>query len=343
MASSPNRLVATLVANPDRGPRRGRMVVAAALLGQETERSVLASGIAADLIFPDPGRSRRVEPTCERALGDQPVDIVVQPLATRRKRLFLADMDSTMIGQECIDELADYVGLKAEVSEITERAMRGEIAFEPALRERVALLKNLPVDVVDEIIAKRITLTPGGRELVRTMRANGAYACLVSGGFTLFTGPIGAMIGFNEHRANRLLIEGEKLSGLVEEPILGREAKLATLIELREKLGLAAHETMAVGDGANDLAMLGEAGLGVAFRAKPAVAAAAHARIEHADLSRCSTRRGIGTTRSSGPSFGLNAPDDLRHHRRVGDGGCVAVVLEVAGGDAGEDAAQDFS
>jgi phosphoserine phosphatase len=194
-------------------------------------------------------------------------------------------MDSTMIGQECIDELADYVGLKAEVSEITERAMRGEIAFEPALRERVALLKNLPVSVVSEIIEKRITLTPGGTALVRTMRANGAYTCLVSGGFTLFTGPIGTKIGFHEDRSNRLILNGEKLAGLVEEPILGREAKLATLIELRTRFGLAPHETMAVGDGANDLAMLGEAGLGIAFRAKPAVAAAAHARLDHADLS----------------------------------------------------------
>ena len=142
-----------------------------------------------------------------------------------------------MIGQECIDELADYVGLKKEVSEITERAMRGEIAFEPALRERVALLKNLPVNVVDEIVETRITLTPGGRALVQTMRANGAYACLVSGGFTLFTGPIGAKIGFDEHRSNRLILDGEKLAGIVEEPILGREAKLATLIELRERFG----------------------------------------------------------------------------------------------------------
>jgi phosphoserine phosphatase len=146
-------------------------------------------------------------------------------------------------------------------------------------------LKNLPVSVVDEIIEKRITLTPGGAALVRTMRANGAYTCLVSGGFTLFTGPIGATIGFHEDRSNRLILDGEKLAGLVEEPILGREAKLATLIELRTRFGLAPHETMAVGDGANDLAMLGEAGLGVAFRAKPAVAAAAHARLDYADLS----------------------------------------------------------
>jgi phosphoserine phosphatase len=261
------------------------VALAATSLGHETERSVLARGIAADLIVPAPPNATAIENTLRQALDGQPIDIVVQPLATRRKRLFLADMDSTMIGQECIDELADYVGLKAEVSEITERAMRGEIAFEPALRERVALLKNLPVNVVDEIIEKRITLTPGGTAVVRTMRANGAYACLVSGGFTLFTGPIGTKIGFNEHRSNRLIVEGEKLTGAVEEPILGREAKLATLIELRERLSLAHHETMAVGDGANDLAMLGDAGLGVAFHAKPAVAAAAHARIDHADLS----------------------------------------------------------
>jgi phosphoserine phosphatase len=286
MASSSNSLVATLIANPSRPVLTDEVLaLAAASLGQETERSVLARGIAADLIMPAPADAKAVEDTLRQALGGQPVDVVVQPLETRRKRLFLADMVSTMIGQECIDELADYVGLKAEVSEITERAMRGEIAFEPALRERVALLKNLPVNVVDEIIEKRITLTPGGPALVRTMRANGAYTCLVSGGFTLFTGPIGAKIGFHEHRSNRLIVEDETLAGTVEEPILGREAKLATLIELRTRFDLAPHETMAVGDGANDLAMLGEAGLGVAFRAKPAVAAAAHARIDHADLS----------------------------------------------------------
>jgi phosphoserine phosphatase len=286
MASPSNSLVATLIANPS-GPAVTDEIVALAAraLGQETEQTILARGIAADLVISGSQDIKAVEATLRSALDGQPIDIVVQPSAHRRKRLFLADMDSTMIGQECIDELADYVGLKGEVSEITERAMRGEIAFEPALRERVALLKNLPVNVVDEIIAKRITLTPGGTALVRTMRANGAYTCLVSGGFTLFTGPIGAKIGFHEDRSNRLILNGEKLAGLVEEPILGREAKLATLIELRTRFALAPHETMAVGDGANDLAMLEEAGLGVAFRAKPAVAAAAHARIDHADLS----------------------------------------------------------
>ena len=211
--------------------------------------------------------------------------MVVQPLAARRKRLFVADMDSTMIGQECIDELADYAGLKAHVAAITERAMRGEIAFEPALRERVALLKGLPVAVVDEVIEKRITLTPGGRTLVATMRRDGGIRCLVSGGFTLFTGRIAAMIGFDEHRGNTLIVEDGKLAGRVDEPILGREAKLATLVELRERLKLAPAETLAAGDGANDLAMIEAAGLGVAYHAKPTVADAAHARIDHGDLT----------------------------------------------------------
>jgi phosphoserine phosphatase len=194
-------------------------------------------------------------------------------------------MDSTMIGQECIDELADFVGLKQKVSGITERAMRGEIAFEPALRERVALLKGLPAGIVDKIIAERITLTLGGRELVRTMRANGGEAWLVSGGFTLFTGKIGATIGFNENRANILEVANGELTGMVREPILGKQAKLDTLIEVRNRMGIAPQETLAVGDGANDLAMLGEAGLGVAFHAKPQVAAEAHACIDHGDLT----------------------------------------------------------
>ncbi|MGB9367083.1 MAG: phosphoserine phosphatase SerB, partial [Xanthobacteraceae bacterium] len=219
------------------------------------------------------------------ALKDHPIDVVVQPLGSRRKRLFVADMDSTMIEQECIDELADYVGLKAHVAAITERAMRGEIAFEPALRERVALLKGLPVAVVDEVIEKRITLTPGGRTLVATMRANGAYACLVSGGFTLFTGRIAAMTGFDEHRGNTLMVKDGKLSGRVQEPVLGRDAKRATLIELRERLGLSPQDTLAAGDGANDIPMIEAAGLGVAYHAKPKVAEAAHARIDHGDLT----------------------------------------------------------
>ena len=217
-----------------------------------------------------------------------------------------------MIGQECIDELADYVGLKKEVSEITERAMRGELAFEPALRERVALLKNLPVNVVDEIVETRLTLTPGGRLSSRPC-APTAPMPASSWAATLFTGPIGAKIGFDEHRSNRLILDGETLAGIVEEPILGREAKLATLIELRERFNLAHHETMAVGDGANDLAMLGEAGLGVAFRAKPAVAAAAHARIDHADLSALLYAQGYGAEEILAPR--PNGCLSISHHR----------------------------
>jgi phosphoserine phosphatase len=190
-----------------------------------------------------------------------------------------------MIGQECIDELAGHVGMKAHVAAITERAMRGELQFEPALRERVALLKGLPEAVVDEVIADRITLTPGGRTLVATMRANGAYSCLVSGGFTLFTDRIAAMIGFDENRANRLLVEGGKLAGAVAEPILGSTAKLATLQELRARFALQDDSTLAVGDGANDLPMIEAAGLGVAYHGKPVVQQAARARIDHGDLT----------------------------------------------------------
>ncbi|TAJ30427.1 phosphoserine phosphatase SerB [Bosea sp. (in: a-proteobacteria)] len=278
-------LVATLVS------AHGQALLGAAALDRlcravpgVTGSAVLDGEIAADL-FAEAGEPRKLEADIRAALGDPAIDIIVQPLAERRKALFLADMDSTMIGQECIDELAAYVGLKDLVSAITERAMRGEIAFEPALRERVALLKGVPLSVVDEIIRDRITLTPGGSELVRTMRANGAYTALVSGGFTVFTGPISATIGFDEHRSNVLIAQDGILIGEVADPILGKQAKLDSLVELRARFGLAPSQTLAIGDGANDLAMLGEAGLGVAFRAKPAVAAAAHARLEHADLT----------------------------------------------------------
>jgi phosphoserine phosphatase len=214
------------------------------------------------------------------------VDVVVQPAAHRRKKLFLADMDSTMIQQECIDELADYVGLKAHVAAITERAMRGDIAFEPALRERVALLEGLSVSVIEEVLRDRIKLTPGARTLIATMRANGARTCMVSGGFTHFTGRIAAMIGFDDNRANSLtVVDGRKLAGTVAEPIFGRDGKRAALIELRTELGLAKADTMAIGDGANDLDMILEAGLGVAYHAKPKVAAEAPARIDHGDLT----------------------------------------------------------
>jgi len=214
------------------------------------------------------------------------IDVVVQPLSGRRKKLLLADMDSTMIGQECIDELAEFVGQKAHVAAITERAMRGDIAFEPALRERVALLKGVPISVIEDLLRDRISLTPGARTLVATMRANGAYTCMVSGGFTLFTDRISATIGFDSCRANILVIADEnKLAGEVVNPIFGRDAKRDALLELRKKFELTKLETMAIGDGANDLDMLLEAGLGVAYHGKPKVAAVAPARIDHCDLT----------------------------------------------------------
>ncbi|MBR1222253.1 phosphoserine phosphatase SerB [Bradyrhizobium sp. U87765 SZCCT0131] len=279
-------LVATLISNPNDPALDSTAIDAAcAILPADARPSWLHDEVAADITFSSDEDPRAIAERLRAARGDLPIDIVVQPVATRRKKLFLADMDSTMIGQECIDELADFAGLKAHVAAITERAMRGEIAFEPALRERVALLKGLPTSVVDEVLARHITLTPGGIELVRTMRAHGAYTCLVSGGFTVFTTRVAAMIGFQENRANTLETDGDRFAGTVSEPILGREAKLATLLELRESFDLDAIDTLAVGDGANDLAMIEAAGLGVAYHAKPKVAAAAGARIDHGDLS----------------------------------------------------------
>lgn len=283
-------LVATLICNPA-NPALDSTIVdgARAVLPQATPAHWLFDGVAVDIPFGADsnlaGDRHAIEERLREIRGDLPIDIVVQPVGFRRKKLFLADMDSTMIGQECIDELADLVGMKAHVATITERAMRGEIEFEPALRERVALLKDLPASVVDEVLAKRITLTPGGRELVATMRAHGAYTCLVSGGFTLFTRAVGAKLGFQENRANELVVRDGKFTGEVREPILGRAAKLATLVDLMESFDLDDVDSVVVGDGANDLAMIQAAGLGVAYHAKPAVAAAAAARIDHGDLT----------------------------------------------------------
>jgi phosphoserine phosphatase len=251
---------------------------------------VLSSGVAIEIPFrARAGFTREdrksIANDLRAELEGRPVDLAVVDARARRKRLFLADMDSTMIAQECIDELAAELGLKDRIAAITARAMRGEIAFEPALRERVGLLKGLPVAIVDKVIAERITLVPGGKALLATMKANGAYTALVSGGFTVFTGPISATLGFHEHRSNRLGVVDGLLDGTVAEPILGQEAKKASLIELRACFGLGDDDTLAVGDGANDLAMLAEAGIGVAAHAKPAVAAAADVRIDHADLS----------------------------------------------------------
>jgi phosphoserine phosphatase len=279
-------LVATLICNPA-NPALDSTVVdgARAILPAAGSAQWLFDEVAVDIPFAGSEDIGAIAARLRQAKGDLPIDVVVQSQIDRRKRLFLADMDSTMIGQECIDELADFAGLKAHVAGITERAMRGEIDFEPALRERVALLRGLPVGVVDEVLKQRITLTPGGRELVATMRAHGAYTCLISGGFTLFTNAVAALIGFQENRGNELKVADGKLTGEVTEPILGRAAKLATLVELREAFDLDNLDTIVVGDGANDLGMIEAAGLGVAYHAKPAVAAAAAARIDHGDLT----------------------------------------------------------
>lgn len=218
-------------------------------------------------------------------LQAQGVDLVIQPAENRKKKMLLADMDSTMIRQECIDELAEEAGVGAHVKEITARAMNGELDFEGALIERVGLLKGLPVDVINRVLETRITLMPGGRELVATMKASGGYAALVSGGFTAFTARVAALIGFDENRANTLLTDGETLSGDVGRPILGREAKIEALEQISVRLGIAESDVIAVGDGANDLGMLGRAGTGVALHAKPSVAAQCDVRINHGDLT----------------------------------------------------------
>ena len=222
------------------------------------------------------------------------IDLVVQPADGRRKRMLLADMDSTMIQQECIDELAAEAGIGARVAEITARAMNGELDFEAALKERVGLLVGLDSGVIETVLAERITYMPGGKVLLATMKANGAYAALVSGGFTAFTAMVADALGFDENRANTLLIENGKLTGDVGMPILGRDAKVAALHEITARLGLDAGQVMAVGDGANDLGMLELAGSGVALHAKPSVAAECDIRINHGDLTALLYLQGYG-------------------------------------------------
>jgi phosphoserine phosphatase len=278
-------LVATLVSHPAQRlltPSLANMAFEA--VGASALRW-LSQDVACDLSLPEGLGKPEAEQLLRNALGSEPVDIVVQQEAGRRKAILIADMDSTMIDQECIDELADEVGLKAHVAAITARAMRGEIAFEPALRERVALLKDLDLTVIDRIVANRITLASGARALVQTMRAHGAYTALVSGGFDVFTSRIAEKLGFHENRANRLIDADGRLAGEVAEPILGRVAKADALTEISARLGLTPADAIAVGDGANDLDMIRLAGTGVALHAKPAVAAEAKARIDHADLT----------------------------------------------------------
>ncbi len=218
-------------------------------------------------------------------LQTQGFDLVIQPTLGRRKAVLLADMDSTMIQQECIDELADVAGVGERVAAITARAMNGELDFHEALLARVALLAGLPETAIDEVLDSRITLMPGGRQLVATMHAQGAYAALVSGGFTAFTDPVATALGFDEHRANTLLAEDGELTGHVTLPVLGREAKIEALQEITAARGLTPADVIAVGDGANDLGMLQLAGTGVAAHAKPSVAAQVNIRVNHGDLT----------------------------------------------------------
>ncbi|MDM9629635.1 phosphoserine phosphatase SerB [Rhizobium sp. S152] len=278
-------LVATLVANPSNPVLTPEIAEQAAKAVNASGLYWLADGVACDIALRDGTAADEAEAAILDVIGTAAIDLVVQEAETRRKKILIADMDSTMIGQECIDELAAEVGLKDLVAAITARAMNGEIAFEPALRERVALLKGLPISVVDEVIAKRITLTSGGPELIATMKAKGHYTALVSGGFTVFTSRIAATLGFDENRANILIEEDGVLSGFVAEPILGKQAKVDALNDIAAKLGISPDDAIAVGDGANDLGMLHLAGSGVALHAKPAVAAEARMRIDHGDLT----------------------------------------------------------
>jgi phosphoserine phosphatase len=277
--------VLTLIAPPGRLPpgilARAREALSA--LGADPGKpDWLAEAEAVDLPFVGLNPEQAVA-ALHAALPAEPVDAIAQPAEGRRKSLLIADMDSTIVTSETLDELAAYAGLKEQVAEITRRSMNGELDFSAALRERVAMLKGLSLDAL-EATWKQTELMPGARALVRTMSANGAHCALASGGFTFFTGRVAELCGFQSHHSNTLLDDGKVLAGTVAEPIFDRAAKLATLTRLAAERGLPLSATMAVGDGANDLAMIGAAGLGIAYRAKPIVAGAARARVDHADL-----------------------------------------------------------
>ncbi|WP_420559240.1 phosphoserine phosphatase SerB [Tepidicaulis sp.] len=278
------RNVLTLIGSPRQALTQDHSKAVAAALNLGAEPAWLKEGYACDFTL-EGMEAESSEEKARQALAGEAIDVVAQPLAHRRKKLLVADMDSTIIEQECIDELADALGIKAQIAEITERAMRGELEFEPALRERVGLLKGLGISELERVLENQITEMPGGRALCATMRAHGATCALVSGGFTFFTSRIAEKVGFQHNQANVLLMEDGKLTGKVQEPILGRQAKLDALLSFSAELGLKPEETLAVGDGANDLAMIEKAGIGVAYHAKPVVAAAAPARIDHGDLT----------------------------------------------------------
>lgn len=279
-------IVLTLVVNPGQGARLDAAVDAAAAQAAATDVEPLAPTRAVDIRWQD-ASLEDARQRLDNIVGcAADIDWCLQQESdTRRKSMIIADMDSTMITVECIDELADFVGKKAEVSKVTEAAMRGELDFEGALRERVALLKGLPVDALETCYRERIEIMPGARTLVRTMKANDAFAALVSGGFTFFTDRVAAEIGFDVNRANRLLIDGDALTGKVAEPICGAAAKLEALNDFCAQQDIPHSEVLAVGDGANDIPMLQGAGLGAAYHAKPKTVAAAGAAVRHGDLS----------------------------------------------------------
>jgi phosphoserine phosphatase len=280
----PGRLIATLIANPA-GPSLDATLASNAAIALGGPSPDWLGDHACDIALPDTTDRAAATSALRLAIGGRPVDCAIQEATGRRKAALIADMDSTMIGQECIDELAAEAGFGDRVAAITARAMNGEIAFEPALRERVALLKGLPVATIEKVLAERIRIAPGARALVATMRAAGAYAALVSGGFTSFTAPVAKMLGFDENRANVLGEMAGLLTGKVAEPVLGRDAKVAALRDICASRNLAPADVIAVGDGANDLGMLALAGAGVALHAKPSVAAQAAIRIDHGDLT----------------------------------------------------------
>ncbi|MCA3554691.1 phosphoserine phosphatase SerB [Aestuariivirga sp.] len=237
------------------------------------------------------------------AIAALPLDANLVPVANRRKRLLVADMDSTMIEQECIDELGVAAGAGERIKQITARAMRGELDFEDALRERVRLLKGLDTGIIDTILRERISLMPGAKTLVATMKANGAHTALVSGGFTPFTSKVAGALGFDEHQANGLIVADGLLTGEVDSPILGQQAKLDALRRISARLGISTADALAVGDGANDLAMIGEAGMGVALHAKPQVQALAKLRVNHGDLTAVLYLQGYEKAEFVGPQL----------------------------------------
>jgi phosphoserine phosphatase len=275
-------LIATLLTHPDRP-----------VLERVTVESLRNAWSGSDAVWLDPGVAAEFAVEAMpanrwevwQAMQALRVDLILQPAEGRKKQMLLADMDSTMIEQECIDELADEAGVGAYVAAITARAMNGELNFEAALKERVGLLKGLAAGVIEDVLAHRITLMSGGPALVATMKAKGAYCALVSGGFTAFTAKVAAQLGFDENRANTLLIENGALTGEVALPILGKAAKFTALQEISAKLGITPAQALAVGDGANDLGMLGLAGTGVALHAKPSVQAQCDVRVNHGDLT----------------------------------------------------------